>query len=304
MMKKAGRWGLLATLSVVLLLVIIWQVFFYTEVGMAKTIGVQATRLSEHEYSSLPQSIIGDASRLAGEVVGSSQAKCQDLADQLLAAYAAARDSDIVIIFNSGGWGWNNLDKTPGWSSIIDGIQSRLAGLDFKSRVLVYHRTSKGLLGCLREMVAMAEHYPEKARELAARVDFLTDHIPNLRVIIAGESTGTVISDYTMSLLQDNERVYSVQTGTPFWHKPMALDRTLLMNSNGNTIDTFSYGRISTMIWATVKGWFGVSSPGDEPGAILNWLRAPGHDYSWQYPGVSSEVTRFLEANFGAKAGS
>jgi hypothetical protein len=132
-------------------------------------------------------------------------------------------------------------------------------------------------------------------------VEFLTDHISNLKVIVAGESTGTVITDKTMGFLVDNPRVYSIQTGNPFWHKPSALDRTLLMNSNGKNVDTFSYGNVSAVIWATVKGWFGLLSPEDNPGTILSWLRAPGHDYSWQYPGVASEVVKFLEENFGVK---
>jgi hypothetical protein len=73
------------------------------------------------------------------------------------------------------------------------------------------------------------------------------------------------------------------------------------MNSNGTGIDTFSYGNIPAMIWATFVGWFGFSPPEENPGDILSWLRAPGHDYSWQYPGVSSAVIDFLDTNFPAK---
>ncbi len=53
------------------------------------------------------------------------------------------------------------------------------------------------------------------------------------------------------------------------------------------------------MIWATVKGWLGLTSPDDNPGDILSWLKAPGHDYSWQYPGVYTEVVKFIKKNFG-----
>jgi hypothetical protein len=245
--------------------------------------------------------VIDDATRLAKEMVGQSQDKFQDMLSQLLATYVAARDKDVVVVFNSGGWGWKPLDKNAGWSSILDGVKSELDGLGYNSLALNYQRTSKSLGGCIREFAAVVTRYPAKAKVLAERVQFLTDHIPNLKVVIAGESTGTVISDKTMSILRDDTRVYSIQTGTPFWHKPMELDRTLLMNSNGKTIDTFSYGKISAMLWATVKGWFGFSSPEDNPGNILSWLRAPGHDYSWQYPGVYSAIVNFLSENFGSK---
>jgi len=301
MIKRVGRLGILASSIVLLLLAIVLLAYFYTEVGMSKEIGVQGFRLSEYEYSAVPQSVIDDATELARELVGDSQDRFQDFVNQLLATYMEAKDTDVVVVFNSGGWGWNLLNETSGWTSIIDGVKSELDGLGYKSLVLNYQRTSIGLRACIKEFIEGATRYPSKAKELAKRVEFLTDHIPNLKVIVAGESTGTVVTDSTMSILRDNPQVYSIQTGTPFWHKPAALDRTLLMNSNGKTIDTFSYGNVRAVLWATVKGWFGLLSPEDNPGTVLSWLRAPGHDYSWQYPGVCSEVVKFLEENFRAR---
>ena len=301
MVKKVSKLGILGTVVAVLLLAVVWLVFFYTEVGMANAIGVQEPVLSDYEYSAVPQSVVEDATELARELVGDSQDRFQGFVDQLLATYMEAREKDVVVIFNSGGWGWNLFEETPGWSSILDGIKSNLDGLGYESLVLNYRRTGNGVRGCVKEFVEGAARYPVKANELAKRVEFLTDHIPDLKVIVAGESNGTVITDSAMHLLQDNQRVYSIQTGTPFWHKPTTLDRTLLMNSNGKAIDTFSYGKIRDMIWATIKGWIGLLPPEENPGTILSWLRAPGHDYSWQYPGVCAEVIRFLEENFGAR---
>jgi hypothetical protein len=303
MVRKAGRWGILVALITLTLLVTGWLCLFYTEVGMADeiSIGAQEFRLSESDYSAIPQPVIDDAARIAGEVVGNSQDGFQDLVDQLLATYVEAKDRDVVIVFNSGGWGGNMIEKTPGWNSIIDGIKSELEGLGYKSLVLNYKRTSQGLRACINEFMEGAARHPSKAKDLAGRVEFLTANVPNLRVIVTGESNGTVITDSTMSILRDNPRVYSIQTGTPFWHKPTALDRTLLMNSNGRTIDTFSYGNVPAVVWATVRNWFGLFSKEDNPGTVLSWLRAPGHDYSWQYPGVYSEVVKFLDENFGDK---
>ena len=288
-------------LVVVPLIAIIWLTIFNSEVGMAKDIGMQELSLSTYDYSSVPQSVIDDAVELAGELIGKGQEKIQNSVDQLLAMYMEARDWDVIIVFNSGGWGWNFTNESPGWTSILDGIKSQLESLGYNSLVLNYRRTSSRITGCIKEFYEAAARYPHKARDLAWRVEFLTDHLPNLRIIVAGESTGTVISDKTMGLLKDKPRVYSIQTGTPFWYKPTALDRTLLMNSNGRGVDTFNHGNVPAMIWATVKGWFGLTSPDDNPGNILSWLKAPGHDYSWQYPGICAEVANFLESNFGQK---
>jgi len=268
---------------------------------MAKDIGTQETALSAYDRSSVPQSVIDDATKKAGELVGKSQEKLSSMVDQLVATYVQAKNVDVVIFYNSGGWGWNLTQATPGWASILEGIKSELANLGYQSLVLNYQRTSRGIRGCFKEFFEAATRYPNKAWDLSQWVEFLTGHLPGLRVIIAGESTGTVISAKTMGILKDNPQVYSIQTGTPFWYQPEKSDRTLLMNSNGRGIDTFSYGNVPAMVWATFKGWFGFTSPDDNPGDILSWLKAPGHHYSWQYPGVSSAVVEFLESNLGKK---
>jgi hypothetical protein len=301
MFKKFCRLGIIVTLVAVPLLAVFWLTQINSEVGMANSIGIQEPPLLKCDYSAVPQKVIDDAVEMAREIVGTSQEKLQNFVDEMVATYMEVKDRDVIVVFNSGGWGWNLTQETPGWASILNGITSQLEKLGYNTQVLNYRRTSTGIRGCLSEFIEAATRYPRKSRDLAWRVEFLTENLPDLRIIVAGESTGTVISDKTMSILQDRPRVYSIQTGTPFWHKPSALERTLLMNSNGQGIDTFSYGNIPAMIWATVKSWFGLSSPEDNPGNILSWLKAPGHDYSWQYPGVYSAVVTFLEENFGKK---
>jgi hypothetical protein len=296
MKRKIGGAGIVSVAVSVTLLAVVGQILYNSEVGMGKDIGIQD--LPAIDYTLVPAAVIDDAVEMASELVGSSQARLQGLVDQMLATYEEARNSDVVVFFNSGGWGWTTNEET-NWGSILDGIKSELKDLGYHPVVLNYRRTGDGILGCIREFFEAARRYPNRSKDLAWRVEFLTHNIPGLKVIVAGESTGTVISDKTMRLLKDDSQVYSIQTGTPFWHKPSELDRTLLMNSNGNGIDTFSHGHVPTMIWATVKSWFGLTSPNENPGDILSWLKAPGHDYSWQYPGVSSEVVKFLQRNFG-----
>jgi hypothetical protein len=296
MKKTIGRALTLAAVISVTLLAVHWQILYNSEVGMAKDIGIQD--LPAIDYTSVPAPVIDNAVEMASHLAGDSQDRLQELVDQMLATYEEARNSDVVVLFNSGGWGWNRTDETQ-WGSILEGISAELKSLGYRPVVLNYRRTGGGIMGCVREFFEAARRYPNRSRDLAWRVQFLTDNIPDLKVIVAGESTGTVISDKTMGLLKDDTRVYSIQTGTPFWHKPSALERTLLMNSNGKGIDTFSHGNVPAMVWATVKSWFGMTSPEDNPGDILSWLKAPGHDYSWQYPGISSEVVSFLERNFG-----
>jgi hypothetical protein len=267
---------------------------------MAKEIGLQEP--FTYDRSSVPQAVFDAAKQKAGELVGDDQEKLENMVDRLVATYVQARDTDVVIFFNSGGWGWNIKEETPGWCTILDGTQNELTKLGYQSMILNYQRTNRGIKPMIKEFFEAATRYPKKARDLSRQIEFLTENLPKLKVIIAGESTGTVISAKTMGMLKDNAQVYSIQTGTPFWYQPEESNRTLLMNSNGRGIDTFSYGNIPAMVWATFKGWFGLTSADDNPGDILSWLKAPGHHYSWDYPGVSSAVVGFLDNNFTRKS--
>jgi len=263
---------------------------------MAESIGIHEPVLAASDYSVVPQNVIDNAVRVAQNAAGKIRRKVMAYTDQLIATYIESRDKDIVIFFNSGGMGWNLTKDTPGWASILNGIITHLERLGHRPLILNYRRTGSGLWNSAREFIEAASRYPSKAKDLARRVLFLIDNLPGLEVIIAGESTGTVISEKVMRILKDRECVYSIQTGMPFWHTPAVHERTLSMNDNGIRLDTFHYGQVRAILWATVKSWFGVK---DQPGTILSWLKAPGHDYSWDYPGVSSAVIDFLEENFG-----
>jgi hypothetical protein len=94
---------------------------------------IQEPVLQTCDYSLLPQSVVDDAVKLAGEVKKEGGNIASDFADQLLAMYAEASKQDIVIIFNSGGLGWNLTTETPGWQSILEGMKDELEGFGYKT---------------------------------------------------------------------------------------------------------------------------------------------------------------------------
>lgn len=292
-MGKISRGAVIRVLLCISILIALAQMgLSYADVGttvMARG-GVAAV-----DISAVPQSVADDAGKLAQELFGSG-AKYRDFYNQLVAAYAGARDKDFILLFNSGGWGVTSVKDAPGWNSIIDGITSELAGEGYHAVVLEYRRTTGSWLGRWKEVMEVFNHYPSKARELAEGVEFLTDHIPNVRVIVTGESNGTVVSDYAMALMRDNDRVFSIQTGIPFWHRQVVFERTLMVNDNGVTPDALSRGEVPVVVCATVKQWLHLSPP--DTAHTGHYLDAPGHDYSWRYTEVVNEVTRFLQENF------
>ncbi len=298
------RLGIIVALTIVLLLGAGLLALSYSDVGITVGVGTGGVPLSVPDLSAVPKSVADDATKLATELFGDYQEKHDDFVSQLLAAYVEAKDKDFVVVFNSGGWGWNFVENSPGWYSISNGIKSELENLGYASLMLDYRRTGETLRGVIDEFVEVIIAYPSKAENLACRMEFLTTHIPDLKVIVTGESNGTVISDSAMNILRDNPQVYSIQTGPPFWHQNVMRDRTLVLNYNGITPDSFSQGDIPAILWTSLKALVGLSSPEEEdPGRILYFFRAPGHDYCWQYPGVYSQISNFLEQNFGFKQG-
>jgi len=296
------RLGILVALSAVLILGVSALFFSYSDVGVAVGVGTGGLPLSVPDLSVVPESVAEDAAELAKELFEDYQEEYEDFVSQLLAAYVEAVDKDVVVIFNSGGWGWNFIENSPGWYSISTGIESELDKLGYSSLLLNYRRTGETYRGIIDEFVEVITAYPSKAENLARRVEFLTSNIPDLKIIVTGESNGTVISDSAMNILQDNRQVYSIQTGPPFWHQNVTLDRTLVLDSNGIAPDSFAQGDVPAVLWASLKALFGLTPPEEEdPGRILYFFRAPGHDYRWQYPDVCSQITNFLEENFGVE---
>jgi len=288
-------------LTVVLSLAIVILVPPSSVVGITLKVGPEGFPLPQRDFSLVPQPVMDDANRFATELYGDYQETCDDFASQLLMTYLEAVDEDVVVFFNSGGWGWNILEASPQWTSIFTGIQTELADLGYTSMLVNYQRAANTVRGYFEEVMSMISLYPSQAKDLASRIEFLTRNIEELKIIIVGESNGSIIADSTMSILRNNQQVYSIQTGPPFWHKNVMRDRTLVLKSNEIIPDSFSQGDFLMMIASTLEALFALPQSGDQSGKILLYFGAPGHDYYWQQPGVYSQITNFLQVNFGIK---
>jgi len=298
---KINKRRIAAALAVVLPLLVVVLVLTASQIGVTSKIGCGGLPLLAGDYSAVPQSVTDDATRLATKLCGDVPEEYDDFVNQLLGTYLEAKDKDFVILFNPGGWGWNLVEASPDWFSIFSGIETELNSSGYSSLLLNYQRTVDSWQGRLDEAVEILNGYSSKSENLACRIEFLTTHIPDLRVILAGESTGAIISDQAMNILADNPNVYSIQTGPPFWHDNIMLDRTLVMTDNGLSPDAYSQGDLPTMIRVNLKALFGLDESNDKSGTILHYILAPGHEYWWEYPGVYPKITNFLFTNFGTK---
>ena len=262
-------------------------------------VGSGDASLSIQDFSLVPQSLVDEADELATELFGNNQQKRHQFTSQLLGMYLSAKDKDVVIINNSGGWGWSSIESSPHGQDFIAGVDAELTELGYNSTLwLDFYRTAKTLNGCLSELMLAQGLYPSKAKDLASRVEFLTLHIPGIRVILTGESNGCTIGNSAMHILEDNTQVYSIQLGPPFWNNSASPERSLILRSNGVIPDSFSQGDIFTIVRANLESIFGIFQEYQDK--ILLYIGAPGHDYQWQHPGVGSQIIQFLNKYFAA----
>ncbi len=251
--------------------------------------------LEIQSFPALPDTAETGASEVAERLYCRATAKAKTMESQLTALYQAVAGCDIVIIFNPGGYGWATISQMPLWASILNGMKETLTKRGLRVIILNYLRTSHSLAGAWSEFLALANLSRSKGQELAARTDFLTRQFPDLKIIIAGESNGAAMAEDAMGFLRENSRVYSVQTGTPFWAPSEPFCRSLIINHNGVEADTFSNGDVRRWFTANVQALFGKYK--NSQGNILLYIGAPGHVYNWDYPVVREQIVKFLENN-------
>jgi len=244
----------------------------------------------------IPQHVMEDAERLAQELAGGDSVQRQELVAELLAVYSVARDRDFLIVFNPGGFGRKSDELDSEWGSVIAGIESTLEEMGYTVALVQYVRTPDGFWHYLKEFRETVFNYPKKAKILEAEVDFLTQHIDNLKVILTGNSDGGVYTNEVMQLLAGNSRVYGIEGGIPFYYRGSVPQRTLVINDNGVTPDVLAKGNVASLVWANITHFPTNRSP---EGHIMLYFRAPGHIYTWDHPGVQMQITSLLEANFG-----
>ena len=292
----ARRWltAIAILLGVTLTLVLLWPSSLIP--ALACDAETDGHVLRSNDFSQVSPQVLDDARNLATLSYPQDAAKADDMLSQLVGTYLAAADKDFIVIFNPGGWGWDPMSDIPGWESIMRGIENTLGSFGYKTLLTDYKRTRHGFNGIVGETEVLLGIQSAKAQELAARVTFLTEHLPDLRIILTGESNGATIVDDALRLLKDNPRVFAIETGPPVWHPSLEFERSLVIKNNGEQPDTFSNGNIILIMRSNAESAFGIHSGAQ--GNILLYIGAPGHFYSWDYPAVRAQVVDFLTTRF------
>jgi hypothetical protein len=227
--------------------------------------------------------------QIAAKVVGASKEGQERFVTELLDLYCKVKDSDLVIFCIPGGWGKKPLENDVQGRSWLVGMEAEMTKLGYRYCEVDDIRTGNGLFAYLFELKEQLTHYPSKAKELAAKIDFLTQQVKGLKVVITGQS---------------------------FWHRVAKASRSLVIDNNGIGADALTDRDIVSLVKVNLVKIFIINNaPSFTPidwvitrAILVFWpynfglgLRAPGHEYMWDYPGVGPVIERFLVNNFAQK---
>jgi hypothetical protein len=208
----------------------------------------------------------------------------------------SSSQNDVVIIFNSGGWGNTPLEEAEDFAPIVEGIQETLNERGLNSIVVPYQRTKDNLLGKITGIKEGFHSFQNQAGELAGDINEFLKQNPNQKIIIAGLSNGAAFVDETMEkLTQETEKsVCAIEAGVPFWEELFDSENILRLDNGGK--DTLAKGEVKSLISSLVKApfkWILAKISGENL-SFSQAINVSGHEYFWDSPLVSSQIVTFL----------
>jgi hypothetical protein len=208
----------------------------------------------------------------------------------------AGEVSDLIIVFNSGGFGTVQLDKAYDFKPIIEETKQVAEKLHYKVSVVPYYRTKESLLGKAAYLREILFNFPKESSYLAGELKEFSQKNPNDKIIMAGLSNGAAFADATMEKINccDNN-ISAIEFGTPFWIKKQNSHNIIYFNNNGQ--DNLSQGNVLILIWSAFKAPFvmAYSNIAGKPISFPEAMDVPGHQYAWKE--VGPQVSAFLAHN-------
>ncbi len=210
-----------------------------------------------------------------------------------------AKNSDIIIIFNSGGWGNTPLEKAEDFGPIIEEIQKTLNGWGYSSIVIPYNRTKDSFSGKMTGAKDFLNSFESSSSALAEEIEFLTEKLPGKKVVIAGLSAGGAFVTKTYEKIAEGAKdsILTITAGTPFWIKSPDSENILKLDNEGK--DSLAKGEIKTLFLSLFKSpfkWVSAKISGENLPFSRITNQFVGHIYDWDTaaPEVISFLTRAI----------
>jgi hypothetical protein len=193
---------------------------------------------------------------------------------------AAEKKSDIVIIFNSGGWGVVRYKDAKDLNPIIENIKKHLKGK--KVTVVPYYITESHLVGRIAYLKDYLSFFSKESKQVASILEESQKD-----VILIGLSNGALLVDRAMERMKHKKNIISIELGKPFFGGHSKNKNILLINdkrdalSNGNILKLLKTLILSPINWIRKEIAIGLA------------LRIDGHIYDWET--YEKVITKFLD---------
>ncbi|MBI4286034.1 MAG: hypothetical protein HY670_09105 [Chloroflexi bacterium] len=240
-----------------------------------------------------------------------SAAKQARLSNWLCDTYQKARDKDILIIHNPGGWGTTDLAHLLDWErSVVEGVKATIDGMGYPYALVQYFRGDFAWWAHLLDMKEQARAFFTgklyAAEAMAAQLRLILKHLEHLRIILVGVSQGAAFGDAVMKQLGEVSRIYSIELGIFFTQVPWRVitERTLAIDSNGLMPDAVVRRDLKAGIkaYTTAPFCWAKYQLVRKPMKFSHCVRVSGHEYYWHYPRVGKEIVGFLTRHFGTRS--
>jgi len=214
---------------------------------------------------------------------------------QFKEVFSSSPQSDIIVVFNSGGWGNTPLEEAQDFAPIIQGIQDTVSQWGYNSIVVPYERTESSFLGKVSGAKETFRLFKKQAQDFSQDIDGFLKRNPGKKVIIAGLCNGGIFANRIMKNIPSSleNQVFAVEVGVPFWEEPSSPGNILMVNDSKE--DPLSRGEAKTLFSTLFKGMskWSLAQISGENVSIAQFFYMPGHQYTW--PEVQPEVVSFLE---------
>jgi len=245
--------------------------------------------------------------QLALRLFGDSEEKRAGFEKRLLDMYTKSEKSQFLIIHNPGGWGNTRIENLLQWErSIIEGVDNTIRKMGYSGVLVQYFRSSTGWRAVFSDVREQSRYFNFKAEVMAEEMMLLTRHLNKLKILMIGISQGAAFSNAVLQRMDGEERIFSIEIGTPFYYKSksVATDRSLTLNGNGLMPDALMEYNVpvilKTYFTAPVR-WLKYRIQGKKI-KFTYCINVPGHDYNWDYPEVRGKIEEFLRTKFGQKS--
>jgi hypothetical protein len=205
-------------------------------------------------------------------------------------------DKDILIIFNSGGWGNTPIDKAYDFKPVMEGIQRSVEEWGYSSIIIPYKRTKEGLSGGISGTKDFLSRFRYSSDDLAGIISIVAENFPEKKIIIAGLSEGAGLVSETMKKIpeQAEDQILAIAAGKPFWIKDFNVENLLYLDNNKEDFLTKGDIRLALCAIQAPFNWLICNTDGKKM-AFATAFEVSGHNYSWSSENVGPEIISFLE---------